>query len=194
MATDTGTKHGIYSRKKCSRFLKENDLKESDFGDLLHAVENHDDKEYSDLSGNSILLTILSVADDLDAFGYTGICRYLEIYLLRGTSPAEIGYKILCNARCRFDNFTNLVSVKNDFVNNQLKRFNILGQFFTNYNIQYPGNNSDNNIPETITVVRTISENMKNGGTFDDLLRQDHKIVSHPVFEEFLKNLKSELS
>ena len=30
------------------------------------------------------LLTILSVADDLDAFGFSGIFRYSEIYLIRG--------------------------------------------------------------------------------------------------------------
>jgi hypothetical protein len=30
------------------------------------------------------MLTILSVADDLDAFGYIGIYRYIEIYLERG--------------------------------------------------------------------------------------------------------------
>ena len=33
------------------------------------------------------LLTVLSVADDLDAFGFTGIYRYSEIYLTRGINP-----------------------------------------------------------------------------------------------------------
>ena len=37
------------------------------------------------------LLTILSVADDLDAFGFIGIYRYSEIYLTRGIDPEKIG-------------------------------------------------------------------------------------------------------
>ena len=36
-----------------------------------------------------IFCTILSVADDLDAFGFTGIYRYLEIYLTRGINPED---------------------------------------------------------------------------------------------------------
>lgn len=194
MATDASTKHGIYSREKCSQFLNENELKESDFNDVLHAVENHDDKEYTDPSGNSILLTILSVADDLDAFGYVGICRYLEIYLLRGTTPAEIGHKILFNARSRFSNFTNLVSVKNDFVDNNRKRFKILEQFFINYIEANHGDNSDIEISNTNVIVRTLSENITNTTTFYDFLRQDYKMETNPVFDDFLKSLRSELS
>ena len=40
---------------------------------------------------NNDLLTILSVSDDLDAFGYIGIYRYTEIYLTRGIDPEKIG-------------------------------------------------------------------------------------------------------
>ena len=54
------------------------------------------------------LLNILSVADDLDAFGYTGIYRYSEIYLTRGISPKEIGNLIRENASRRYHNFEKI--------------------------------------------------------------------------------------
>ena len=41
---------------------------------------------------------MLSVADDLDAFGFTGIYRYSEIYLMRGINPNQLGHLIIENA------------------------------------------------------------------------------------------------
>ena len=84
MSVDPGVKHGKHSRDLCQRFLMENNLPENDFTDVLEAIENHDNKDYSGNTIQNDLLTILSISDDLDAFGITGIYRYSEIYLTRG--------------------------------------------------------------------------------------------------------------
>jgi HD superfamily phosphodiesterase len=48
MAVDPGFRHGIEGRKLCTDFLSENNLSEFEFSDVLHAIENHDNKEYID--------------------------------------------------------------------------------------------------------------------------------------------------
>lgn len=108
MAIDPGERHGRHSRELCVRFLKENNMNESEYSDLLAAVENHDDKEYAAAGNKDLLLTLLSVADDLDAFGEEGIERYLEIYRERGVDEKKIGQAICDNAEKRFRNFENL--------------------------------------------------------------------------------------
>ncbi len=49
------------------------------------------EKDYTSKRGSNDLLTVLSVADDLDAFGFAGIYRYSEIYLMTGYKPQSIG-------------------------------------------------------------------------------------------------------
>lgn len=134
MVIDPGTRHGSFSRELCLQFMKENKLSESDFPDLLEAIEDHDNKEYNDTTGNNILLSILSVADDLDAFGYTGVYRYLEIYLLRGIEPNRIGTLIIENAGRRFENFLKAFGDNQELVNKHRARYTILIDFFLNYN------------------------------------------------------------
>jgi HD superfamily phosphodiesterase len=108
MAIDTGFRHGTESRKICERFLKERNLSTIEFSDILDAVENHDYKEYTVINKPENLLTILSVADDLDAFGFIGIYRYLEIYLARSKPLDELGNLIIENSEGRFQNFLTL--------------------------------------------------------------------------------------
>ena len=107
MATDHGPKHGRHSLEFASRFLIENNLREEDFPGMLQAVLDHDNKNYSS-PGAVNVHTLLSVADDLDAFGFIGIYRYIEIYYLRGVSPDEMGSKIMENALRRFLHFEEL--------------------------------------------------------------------------------------
>ncbi len=132
MTIDTGEKHGYHSRKICRKFLKENNLKESDYQDLLSAIENHADKEYSNSKDQNLLLTILSVADDLDAFGETGISRYLEIYKERGIQPHLIATAILGNARKRFENFEKCFSKYPELVEKHRERYLVLDNYFKN--------------------------------------------------------------
>ena len=98
MSVDQGIRHGQFSKAICHTFLKENKLVEEDYYDVLETIENHDLKDYSENKAFNELHTILSAADDLDAFGFTGIYRYAEIYLLRGVKSDEIGKLIKENS------------------------------------------------------------------------------------------------
>ena len=136
MSVDAGIKHGIHSRNLCIRFLTENSIPVTDYQDLLEAVENHDNKEYVTSENISDLLTILSVADDLDAFGFIGIYRYSEIYLARGINLKEIGILIKENASKRFNNFEKIFGFDKEIVQKHKKRYDILYNFFSEYNNQ----------------------------------------------------------
>jgi len=123
MSIDPGVNHGFHSKVLCNRFLVKNNLPENDYRDVLQAVHNHDNKEYKDSLTSFDLLTILSVADDLDAFGFTGIYRYSEIYLIRGISHRDIGKLILANATGRFENFKRHFGFSKVLLEEQEKKF-----------------------------------------------------------------------
>ena len=127
MSVNPGIKHGYQSRKICEEFLNVNHLPISKFNDVLQAIEVHDEKEYhfNDRNENYIL-KILSAADDLDAFGYIGVFRYTEIYLFRGTDPADLGHVILSNASNRIRYFSSKFAMYPDLVSKHRKRFEML--------------------------------------------------------------------
>jgi hypothetical protein len=133
MATDPGIKHGYLGRLACEDFLKKNNLSFSNFTEALDSIEKHDNKEYRAFSGRYDILTILSAADDLDAFGFTGIYRYAEIYLARGIEPARLGNMIIDNSRNRFDNLTMTFGFSERLMKVQRIRYNILNDFFNEY-------------------------------------------------------------
>ena len=135
MSTDPGFRHGSLSSELCRSFLSENDLDAVRFRDLLEAIEFHDEKEYKHkLSESNPVLRILSASDDLDAFGYTGIYRYLEIYLTRGISRQEIGFRIRENASGRFGQFVSQFGHFPDMIEKHRKRYLILDDFMAEYN------------------------------------------------------------
>jgi HD superfamily phosphodiesterase len=136
MAIDPGPRHGHISRMFCEQFLKENSLDAGEFTDLLEAVENHDIKEYSGESNENDLLITLSVADDLDALGYTGIYRYLEIYIKRGIPYHDLGTHINTNVSGRFRNLVRKFGDAESLIEREGKRYEIISEFCTNYNNQ----------------------------------------------------------
>jgi hypothetical protein len=133
MSVDPGMQHGKYSGDLCRTFLMRNGLIESDYSDVLEAIENHDSKEYKESGKAYDLLTLLTVADDLDAFGFTGIYRYSEIYLARGIGFKETGTMIQANAASRFSNFTGYFGSDRDLTGKQKNRYEILRDFFDEY-------------------------------------------------------------
>jgi HD superfamily phosphodiesterase len=137
MSVDPGLKHGKYSKDLCARFLALNNLSINDYMGVLEAIENHDNKEYINVNKND-LLTLLSVADDLDAFGFTGIYRYAEIYLIRETDLKELGLLINKNAGKRFENFVKTVGKSKKLIEKHIQRYQILDNFFNKYNEQLP--------------------------------------------------------
>lgn len=132
MVVENDIKHGRHSSEICRSFLKENNLDEKSYQDVLYAIENHDNKDYNSGPVENRILTILSVADDLDAFGETGISRYIEIYRKRGIEAHLIKTSVLENARRRFDNFERIFKKYTDLVNKHKKRYRILCDFFEN--------------------------------------------------------------
>ena len=134
MSEDHGIRHGMRSRVIAEKYLSSNNLQKSDFTNALDAIENHDYKDYRDSANNNLILKILSVADDLDAFGSTGIQRYIEIYKARGIPEERMGYTILENAASRFENFKNFAGPGSELFNRHRMRYDELREFFENYN------------------------------------------------------------
>jgi HD superfamily phosphodiesterase len=162
MSADPGPRHGLESRRICEKFLSENDLPLSEFENLLFAVENHDNKDYKVISRSDELITILSVADDLDAFGYIGIYRYLEIYIARQRPLNELGIIINENCLNRFRNFIATYRFHDEFIERHTKRFAILSSFFDSYNTQAHHYKFDNQlIAGHCGIAEIISENLK---------------------------------
>jgi HD superfamily phosphodiesterase len=195
MSVDPGIRHGHHSRNLCSQFLKTNLLKESDFQDVLRAIENHDNKEYTDSDFSGDLLTILSVADDLDAFGYIGIYRDLEIYLTRGVDPADAGNQILRNAGKRYENFKSTFGYSDKLLNKHKIRFDLLELFFRNYNrnvTDYPFKSSH---PDgyfgIVDIILSIITRKKE---LEYYLNEIGNYSDDRVITDFFAGLKNELS
>ena len=107
---EKGPRHGRESRLICESFLSLHvDKIRFETTDMLEAIEHHDDKDYNTLgdTSHSILYQVLTLADDLDAFGAVGCYRYIEIYLIRRLKPNEIPALILENAENRYRNFVS---------------------------------------------------------------------------------------
>lgn len=159
MAEDPGTKHGSLGKKLCTDFLNMHNLNVSGFRIALEAIEYHDDKEYIFHPGDNKVLEILSVADDLDAFGITGIYRYTEIYLKRGISFGDIGFMIIKNALSRFENLEKRSWLSEEFLRRHRDRYNYLIDFFREYNSQLDSYNfSSANPSGPCGIIQILSE------------------------------------
>ena len=195
MSVETGPRHGKHSRELCLQFLEKNRLSENDYHDLLDTIENHDKKDYASESERNDLLTVLSVADDLDAFGFTGIYRYSEIYLMRGISPYKLGHLILENAKSRFDNLEKTFDPRNSFVQKARRRYEILSNFFMHYNIQSESYDFLNAGPEGYCgLIQLFIMLIKYKMAFKDFFREAEIYSDDIIIGPFLNGLNSELS
>ena len=195
MAVDQGVKHGKLSRDFCKRFFAENEIPENKWLEVLDAIENHDNKDYIiNASGNN-LLSILSVADDLDAFGLTGVFRYMEIYLAREIGFDRIGYMIRENAQKRYNNFIKMYGSVDEMVMKHWERYYLLDMFFTKYNGQLPSYKFGTAHPSGFCGVVEIIENiMQNHLHLKDFYTQPEKHTNDPLILLYLAELKKELS
>ncbi len=195
MAIDAGDIHGIHSSNLFREFIAENGLSESEFADALTAIRDHDKKE--DISAHRFpdLISFLTIADDLDAFGYIGISRYLEIYLLRGISPSEIGFKIRDNATKRFANFRSVFGNNAGLFKKHAIRFKILDDFFCSYNLQVesPSFNSKQ-FYGNACVVELFSEMIRNQISSINILSLPHRFSDDNTVKNFTEKLNSELT
>lgn len=140
MVHDPGEKHGSYSKDIFEDFLGGNGLSAPlSKHEILKVIETHDTKECSLYSPilpgkNPGMMSILSIADDLDALGFVGIYRYSEIYLKRGTSASLLGVKILANVRKRFINILNSCAAFPALITSYRKDYHLIELFFNRYN------------------------------------------------------------
>jgi HD superfamily phosphodiesterase len=194
MSVDSGIRHGKHSRKLCLDFLFKNNLPVGEYEDLLETIEGHDRKEYPANSKVNDLLTILSVADDLDAFGFSGIYRYSEIYLMRGIKPELIGERIIENAAKRFDHFKKNFGFNNSLIQKHMNRFDILIRFFSGYNKQVPYYRFDGqHIQGYCGVVELFIQMINNKKEFNELYSEQEKYPDDQVIQWYFNGLKTDL-
>ena len=131
MSVDPGVKHGYHSRNLCVQFLIENNLWINPSTRMFwKQLKTMTIKITLTCKPGTRLLIILSVADDLDAFGKKGIERYKEIYLARGIQPDRIGPLILKNAKARFGNFEKIFSGYPGLIKKHRSRYLTLQKYF----------------------------------------------------------------
>jgi len=193
MSADPGVRHGAISREQCTIYLRSNGISPIEHKDTLEAIEHHDNKEYTSLPSDNKILTILSVADDLDAFGFIGIFRYIEVYLERNVPAEEIGYLIMENASRRFDNFVNIFGSSSEYVQMQRIRFEVLVNFFKEYNHQLSGYRFGTAHPSGYCGVMDIFISVHNNSENIDLSNIFSKYSKDSVITWFYKGLSSEL-
>jgi len=134
--------HGKISRQLCEKFFEDRKLEEPEnFIQILDAIESHDIKmnDYYamvPLNEKPELLTLLSIADDLDALGTIGIYRYAEIYLHRGVDIRKIGINVMENVSTRFNNFSKACNLCPELINNFKSSYTEIISFFDKYNQQ----------------------------------------------------------
>jgi HD superfamily phosphodiesterase len=132
LTLNQGADHGAESRQLCSLFLENTDLGESDRNEILEAVEKHDDKDYPAMSDPASLAAIISVADDMDAFGAKGIERYTEIYTMRGVTEENLPQSVIINITSRFRHLESTYVMFPDLVEEQKMRADTVIQYFKN--------------------------------------------------------------
>ncbi|MGE5348969.1 MAG: hypothetical protein ACM3NP_06810 [Actinomycetota bacterium] len=116
LTVNRGPDHGRESRLMCDAFLATTDISATDCLEILEAVEMHDNKEYPGSSNPVTLAAILSVADDMDAFGKAGIERYEEIYAMRGVTAEEMPRQIVTNVISRLRHLESTYKMFPDLV------------------------------------------------------------------------------
>jgi len=195
MAVEPGPRHGVRSRELCLQFLNKYNLPENNYEDVLDTIGNHDNKNYTSKIGSNDLLKVLSVADDLDAYGFTGIYRYSEIYLMRGMNPNQLGHLILENAVKRFKNFEDIYGVQNFYVQFHRKRYGILTTFFRQYNKQADSYNFITDTPKGYCgVIQLFILMIRNKMAVNDLFAEAKLYQDDIIIGPFMNRLKSELS
>jgi HD superfamily phosphodiesterase len=194
MSTDPGIRHGALGSELCRQFLEESQDSISDYDEILDAIENHDNKEYIESWGEDSILSLLSVADDLDAFGYIGIYRYSEIYLTRGLHLQRAGQMIRENATGRFLNFISLYGSNPELVKKHRQRYLVLDKFFSNFNRESDSYVFNGNDPRGHCGVLEIISGMVTGKIpLETIISKRVKFSGDSVITSFLQGLDEEL-
>jgi hypothetical protein len=147
-------KHGYASKLICENYIKSKNIHISFLDETLEAIELHEKKDkLTENSEPGSIKTILTASDDMDAFGFAGIYRYAEIYLMRGVLASDLAQLVLHNLNNRYKNFTlNYINFPR-LVNNINLRYQITNNFYQNLNL---------NNPEELQVIQLIENEIVN--------------------------------
>lgn len=138
LTINTGPDHGSQSRDICKEFLETNHIPEEYHNEILEAVEKHDDKSYASDSEPSSAAAIVSVADDIDAFGHIGILRYSEIYSMRNIPFNEMADMVIANAESRFIHLESTYKMFPELISEQAERLETLVSFYRSLKAEMP--------------------------------------------------------
>ena len=191
MVYSTRPDHGNLGAELCMEwFMDGRRERPGNFKEILRAIELHDRKD-EQIHGTfqretpPEILSILSVADDLEAMGIIGIYRYAEIYLRRGIPLEELGDRILANASTRFHNITRACLRCEHIIENFRPQYEELLHFFENYNNQLRSvSRADGLSSGPLGVINYIRTGVTK---LSDLVRTDGEV------HEFFRKLEHEL-
>lgn len=120
----TDERHGPEGAKLFKTHIAPNlDIQFNLFNEVVEAIQMHDLKSPSSLNEAFDLASILTICDNLDAFGYIGAYRYAEIYLIRGIASDEISPRSLSNIEKRFSGFELHYAQLFEFYEEQKQRY-----------------------------------------------------------------------
>jgi HD superfamily phosphodiesterase len=137
-----GIKHGEKGKNIYLKYIAENCQKEPAMhSKIASAIEMHDQKTenlFIPFHWDKIpdLLTLVSIADDMDAMGTIGIYRYAEIYLHRSTPMKSLGMVLLENISTRYNNFSKASSLVPSLLRKTKPRYQEVISFYDNFNQQ----------------------------------------------------------
>lgn len=137
-----GITHGTKSKNIYIKFIAENNAEEPALHQqIARAIELHDQKTehlfvpfHWDKTPD--LLTVVSIADDMDALGIVGIYRYAEIYLHRSIPLKSLGMNILENVSIRYNSLSKASTLVPSLINMTKPKFQEILIFYDNYNQQ----------------------------------------------------------
>lgn len=176
--------HGKAGADICRQFMESSNMNINEFLSALEAIEKHDDKQYlqlKTLDNKPSIVLILSTADDLDAFGFIGILRYAEIYLLRGTDLKDIPEKVINNAERRFLHLKKTFCHFETLVEQQRPRYEELIKFYES--LKKPSSNHTNR--EILEHMQHNLNNQQKNQHLTDLLA--------PVNLQYIENFREKV-
>lgn len=137
-----GFKHGEKGEKIYLKYIEENCDKEPAMHlKIASVIEMHDQKTTNFFipfhwDKTPDLLTLVSIADDMDALGTIGIYRYAEIYLHRNIPLKSLGMVLLDNVSTRYNNFSKASSLIPSLLKRTKPEYQEIISFYDNFNQQ----------------------------------------------------------
>lgn len=198
MSVTLDENHGKVSAGLFRDFISERSGQtEANQDEIYRAIVHHDLKNYENVlfeeafEKNNILSTVLNISDDLDAFGYKGIYRYLEIYLLRNIQPDLLANKVLPNLTRRFSNISFTLGKIASFVSIHQVRYQQTLDFFND--LRNSGYTQDGPLSGPAGLVKLIKEHViDKNGSLNNLIESQEIVKNDEYIRNYLQHYKQE--